>query len=175
MNYWYWYAARNDELFIDMDRYTKSIDHVRRRLQGAIECHTLNVRGVYLYPSITKDHAHLIITLWNQLPDVERFAWEMLFHGDIYRAASNMMRWSHLVPYPDILIARSQLHRYPDGMCTCESKHKRAMMLTCDTAQRLRGKDRAAQYFGKPSDTPCQFTDILASYDVTQFNDLPLP
>lgn len=171
---WYWYVAQPNELFVDMDRVTASLNHVRRRLQGAIECESLHVQSVYFYPSLTKDHAHLIIVLKFPISNPERYAWEMLLHGDIYRAASNIMRWSHGIDAPDVLIARRRLHRMMDGVCFCEHKHKRAVMIRCETARRLRGEMRAAQFFGKPSDKPCEFSNVL-SYDVTQYSDIPLP
>lgn len=165
---WYWYSARENELFIDMDRYKESINHVRRRLQGAIENHFLNVIDVSIVKSVTKNHAHMIITLaecsriipqYAPLYNAHRFAWEMLLHGDIYRAASNLSRWAHGIPNPDILISRLPVigSRQHDKSCNCEGKHNLSAMKICPTAKFFRGNMSAATFFGKPSNNPCKW------------------
>jgi hypothetical protein len=152
---WHWYVARRNELFIDMDRYEQSINHMRRRLMGAIECGVLDISSVFTYPSIKQNHKHIIITLTHGIKPMERYAWEMLFHGDIYRAAANIMRESNRVPAPDILISNKILHRSHDDFCVCSEKHSMKIMDLCPAAIRLRGPYRTATYFGKPSKLPC--------------------
>ncbi len=154
---WNWYVARDNELFVDMDRYKESIKHVKRRLQGAIDSNSLDVINASMFDSLSPNHRHLIITLRDMMPPYERFAWEMLFHGDIYRACANIMRQSRGIPAPDILITTKMLHRAPDDTCECSHKHIRKIMLSCPAAMRLRGNQRAAQFFGKPSSQPCRF------------------
>lgn len=168
---WQWYVARPNELFIDMDRYEQSIDHVRRRLTGAIECKSLSVRAVSLFPSVTKNHAHLIVVLDAPLLAYERYAWEMLLHSDIYRACSNILRESRGVPSPDVLICKGRYELYsyttnvveqtitrtPDAECDCLYKHNRATMEMCQAAIHLRGERRTDTFFGKPSNQSCEF------------------
>ena len=151
---WYWYVARDNELFIDLDRYKESINHIRRRLQGAIEYGALNVENVHLFLSLRHNHRHLVVILKKPLQNrYEAFAWEMLLHSDIYRTAANIMRYSRNVPSSDILISRKLLHRQSDDTCKCEAKHNRAAMETCAAAIALRGEKRNLTFFGKPSDT----------------------
>lgn len=148
---WNWYSARSNELFVDIDRFEKSKKHIERRLQGAIESEALKVKEVFIYPSLREDHRHMIVVLNSPLMSLQRYTWEMMFHGDIYRAAANIMRYTNKIPNPDILISKIHLHRSPDGVCKCESKHNRATMLTCPTAFAFREEGVAPTFFGKPS------------------------
>lgn len=152
---WYWYVATPTELFIDMDRYEKSIEHARMRLQSAIEGKLLNVQMVYDTESSSGKH-HIIILLHTPLPAMERFAWEMVLHSDIYRTACNMMRYSKGIKAADILISKQPLHRIADITCTCKTKHKRSTMENCPAAISLRGQHRTAPLFGMPTKTKCE-------------------
>jgi hypothetical protein len=160
----YWYVARPNELFIDTDNVHRSIKHAKSRLQGAIESQRLDVDYVMSHHSRNKNHLHTIITLKNPITNVERYVWEIMLHGDIYRACCNIMRSATGVPSPDILI--SPFHRFCisqygktmrlcDDSCTCESKHNFDTMLLCPAAIRLRGESRVNSFFGKPSKNPC--------------------
>jgi len=163
----YWYVARSNELFIDTDNVSKSIKHTRARLQGAIECGKLEVLEVMSMES-SPNHLHTIITLKNDLSSVERFVWEIILHGDIYRGCCNIMRWLHGVPYPNVLISPHQdflshdkkWTRPADHVCQCVGKHKAAIMQTCQVAIRLRGRHRTAAFFGKPSKNPCKIWEL---------------
>lgn len=156
----YWYVARANELFIDTDNVSKSIRHTRARLQGAIECGKLDVAYVMSHPSKRKDHLHTIITIKDELSPTERYVWEVILHGDIYRGCCNIMRYLHGVPGADVLISpHSQFcndaahapDRMADDSCACTSKHNAATMATCPAAIRLRGDNRTRGFFGKPS------------------------
>lgn len=171
----YWYVARPNELFLDIDNVSRSIKHARSRLQGAIECGKLDVAYVMQRPSKSKNHLHVIVTLSNTADRpllFEKYAWEIILHGDIYRGCCNIMRLASGVAAPDILISpferfteehfpprKRELpsfpHRISDYKCDCASKHNAATMETCPAAQRLRGEFRNAGFFGKPSKNPC--------------------
>jgi hypothetical protein len=158
----YWYVARPNELFLDIDNAPRSLKHARARLQGAIECGKLNVLNVAVLPSRSENHIHAIITLEESLIDYERYAWEVILHGDIYRACCNIMRTHNDIPAADILISPcwmfrngSGYARQADDECKCHPKHKASIMETCPAAKRLRGKFRNAGFFGKPSKNPC--------------------
>lgn len=161
---WFWYVAKDDELFVDIDRYKESIQHIRRRLQGAIEHEKLDVDYVHLTKSLTKNHAHMVVVLNELLPPTQKFAWEMLLHGDIYRAACNIMRDSFCIKSPDILITKELLHRKPDAECNCTQKHTRSIMGKCEAAIFLRGsvENATAGFFGKPSNNPCKILPDLS-------------
>jgi hypothetical protein len=165
----YWYVARPNELFLDIDNVSRSIKHARARLQGAIECGRLDVQFIMQRPSKSKNHLHVIITLNEPyvLP-VARAVWEIILHGDIYRGCCNVIREYANVPAPDILISpfdhfgntdysetiKPQI-RMSDDKCDCEGKHKASVMETCPAAKRLRGEFRNVGFFGKPSKNPC--------------------
>lgn len=153
----YWYVARDNELFLDIDKMERSLPHARSRLQGAIECGRLPVRSVEMYPSQRNGHCHVIVTLARKMHDVERFAWEIILHGDIYRGCCNLLRWSNAVPANDVLISPSRFrHRRPNAICQCNGKHTAEVMEHCTAALALRGADRARGFFGKPSKNKCE-------------------
>lgn len=162
----YWYVARPNELFLDIDNVSRSIKHAKARLQGAIECKKLDVLHVMERESKTTNHLHAIVTLANPITDIERYAWEVILHGDIYRACSNIMRSIHGIPSPDILISPWPYfepnlehpkfwRRYTDAICKCDGKHKKYLMEICVAAKKLRGIHCTTAFFGKPSKNPC--------------------
>jgi hypothetical protein len=171
----YWYVARPNELFLDIDNVSKSIKHARSRLQGAIECGNLNVEHIMQRPSKSKNHLHVIVTLKDQqFLGPAKYAWEVVLHGDIYRACCNILRWHRSIPGTDILISQHYFFSNPsneqaaklkppfivyqrnaDDKCDCTEKHKASVMKDCPAAKRLRGEFRAVGFFGKPSKNPC--------------------
>jgi hypothetical protein len=162
----YWYVARSNELFIDTDNVSKSIKHTRARLQGAIESNKLNVAYVISMQSTSPNHLHTIITLKGPISYAERYAWEIILHGDIYRSACNLMRSVHNVPAPDVLISPhirfegNYQSRPADFQCECVQKHTAAVMNMCNVAIALRGEHRTRGFFGKPSKNPCKIWDV---------------
>lgn len=166
----YWYVARPNELFLDIDNAARSLKHAKSRLQGAIECGKLDVAYVMQRPSKSKNHIHVIVTTNRDYLGPMKYAWEILLHGDIYRACANIARWHFSVPATDVLIStKSHFERckqltcathFPckrihDDICDCKSKHNAATMETCPAAIRLRGENHNRGFFGKPSKNPC--------------------
>lgn len=166
----YWYVARPNELFLDIDNAARSLKHARARLQGAIECGKLRVNYVSIRESKTTNHIHCIVTLFDELPEIQREVWAVILHSDIYRGCASIMRSCFAVPNPDILISSfayfSSDEPYPfaagtwnkrnaNDSCSCNSKHNAATMQNCPAAIRLRGDFRNAGFFGKPSKNPC--------------------
>lgn len=145
----YWYVARENEIFIDMDNFTRSINHARLRLLGAVECNKLSVLRVESHES-SPNKIHSIVTLGETMSGIERATWAIILHSDLYRAASTIMRCFNNSPAPDVLITPKKFLRPPDDFCDCESKHKAEVMAKCPAAKRLRGEQRLAAYFGKP-------------------------
>ena len=159
----YWYVARPNELFIDTDKMSRSLAHTKARLQGAIECGKLDVAYVMQRPSTRPDHCHTIITLKHEMYWLDRYVWEMMLHGDIYRGFCNIMRSHSNILNADILIsphgsfyAKNGNTRIYDDSCDCKTKHNSATMQTCPAAIRLRGDKRNMGFFGKPSKNPCK-------------------
>lgn len=170
----YWYVARPNELFLDIDNASRSLKHAKARLQGAIECGKLDVAYVMQRPSKSQDHIHAIVTL-NEMDDKilglpEQFVWEIILHGDLYRGCCTLMRYMNNIPAQSILIspfayfsndepypfaAGTWNKRHANDSCSCNSKHNAATMQNCPAAIRLRGEFRNAGFFGKPSKNPC--------------------
>jgi hypothetical protein len=161
----YWYVAKSNELFLDIDNVSRSIKHAKSRLQGAIECGKLNVACVMQRPSKSKNHIHVIVTLNQELHQEERAVWEVILHGDIYRGCCTIMR--SLLDYsaPDVLISPYNIfgeipmqgnYRNHDDFCPCTSKHNAATMRDCPAAKRLRGEFRNVGFFGRPSKSECK-------------------
>ena len=156
---WYWYIARRNELFLDIDQPDRVINHLRRRLQGAIESGKLDVRCVYRQRSQSGNREHIIVTLNRELSDIERYVWEIVLRSDLYRGCNNIMRALHRVGAPDVFISRqdSYFFRPPDATCNCRGKHKSNVMEHCPVAIKYRGKWRVYGFFGRPSSAPCKF------------------
>ncbi len=169
----YWYIARANELFIDTDNVSKSITHAHARLQGAIEYRKLDVDLIMSRQSKSKNHLHTIIILntWFKY-DIERYVWEIILHGDIYRGCCNIMRqlrWNGaginpcdvlISPFQDFISKDKKYSRPADYVCKCVGKHTKAIMETCSVAIRLRGEQRTMGFFGKPSKNPCKIWDV---------------
>lgn len=155
---WYWYVSGPNEIFIDCDRYEQSVKHIRRRLQGAQDSGILKIHRLENLESARKGHRHIIITVEQPLSPLEKAAWQILFHSDIYRTACNLMRWQRKMFAADILITRQRFYLAPFRMvCYCSKKHSAKMMEKCPAAIYLRGEERMLSFFGKPSDNPCNF------------------
>jgi hypothetical protein len=162
----YWYVARPNELFLDIDNVSRSIKHARSRLQGAIECKTLAVEYVMVRTSKSTNHIHAIITLSEPMPGIQRAIWAIILHSDIYRGCVTVMRNCSRISSPDILISphpffrigfdASKNHRYCDDHCECVGKHSATTMRDCPAAKRLRGEFRNVGFFGKPSKNECK-------------------
>jgi hypothetical protein len=166
----YWYVARPNELFLDIDNVSKYINHARSRLQGAIECKKLDVAYIMQRSSRNSQHMHVIISLNSLMDDIEASIWEVMLHGDIYRGCCSVMRGIRRVKSPRVLISPynhfgtidyppdgsvEAIVRMRDDLCDCKSKHDMKTMESCPAAKRLRGEFRAVGFFGKPSKNPC--------------------
>lgn len=144
----FWYISQPAEILVDMDKPRTSLPHADRRIKAAIEGGQLNVRRVETHLSTTPDHVHALITLHDPLPPAERIIWGVMFHGDIYRGCSSLMRVAHGVPCPDLLITPSEFLRPPNRVCWCAAKHSAEVMDVCPAAIVLRGDERLRSFFG---------------------------
>lgn len=145
-----WYVSRENEIFIDMDNFRRSVNHAKMRLMGAVECDRLSILRVESHESST-NKVHAIVTLNEPMRGIERATWGIILHSDLYRAASTIMRHLYNVDSPDILITPKRFLRAPDDSCDCLSKHIAEVMEKCPAAIRLRGENRTAGFFGKPA------------------------
>lgn len=146
----YWYVSTSHEILVDMDKPRTSIPHAERRLKGAMIGGQLSVFRVETHESFSPDHVHVLITLRESLSLVDRIVWGMIFHGDIYRGCTSLMRAHHGVGSPDLLITPSRFLRTPDATCNCPAKHDAKIMDVCPVAINLRGDARLRSFFGVP-------------------------
>jgi len=153
----YWYVSRPNEIFLDIDNTNKVIRHASSRLLGAVECGRLKVADIDFHQSASENHLHVIITLGEDMPPIERAVWGLILRSDIYRAASVIMRHCHNIKAADVLITPTEFRRPPDDYCECPEKHKAEIMEHCPAATRLRGENRTQGFFGLPSSQDVSF------------------
>lgn len=152
---YYWYVARENELFCDLDLTDKTLKRLllaRARLRGAKESGALNWEEFTFYQSLTPYHYHLMVKTHVSLDPYARILWESRFCDDMYRNNMNFARlqvggrsWSLLITP----IARSNYWRPCDFSCACPKKHKADVMAECPVAKGLECA-LAADHFGKP-------------------------
>lgn len=156
-----WYIARSNEILVDMDKPSTSLLHAEKRLFGAYNSGALDVLRVEIHDSFTPNHIHVLITLKSPMPAFERVAWSLMFHSDIYRACTTIMRVSRGILAPDLLITPHKFERDPDCLCECPEKHDYKVMSNCPAAITIRGDERTITFFALPMDSQ----NILCSYE----------
>lgn len=160
MREWYWYIARPNELFIDLDHPVggplRRLSHATARLRGAIAAHKLSVSDWYLYNSETPWHYHLMVRTEHDMSPAGRAMWEARLADDGYR---HLMSLARLVATAgehtySLLIApeiRAEYPRKPNFVCKCDSKHKGSTMEMCPIARIMHPVARLSHdHFGTP-------------------------
>lgn len=163
----YWYAARPNEIFCDLDS-KKSLLRALRVVRSAIiereqfvvsagvrERVTsgnrllLDVRTVHYYPTTRPGHGHLIITLNNAYDAETRARWALWLGSDRLRACYVLQRIAESCIYSaDLLVTSRKYHREPDQRCACKEKHKTKKVTDhCAALRRLIGSQASADYF----------------------------
>jgi len=144
----YWYAAKSNEIFLDLDN-RRAISRAFNVLSKAVRRGDLHVKGIYIYPSSTKGHVHVIIVLREVMTIIDRLAWSLWMGNDRLRVAFILKRCIDEIPNEDLLMGNRRYHRPPDDICACTGKHK-DMKITgkCEAMARLIGREAAvADYF----------------------------
>ena len=166
----YWYAARDNEIFLDLDS-NRAVARALSVLRLAIRKRHLSVRAVWLYSTPTQGHAHMIVVLRRKfMPHETRIAWSLWLGNDRLRAAYVLQRHMlqrHIsyfgcscVTAPDscsldLLITSQKYYREQDDMCFCKRKHKAKKVTdACEAMERLLGDQRSADYFTRTGKAP---------------------
>ncbi len=155
---WRWYVASNRELMIDLDSRGDAKARLAlalRRLKGAKEARKLPVESVWLWPSNTSGHYHLVVLLSRPISALWRLLWSVRLMDDPYRSLMNGARSMTRGMVGSLLIARLPwpgFYRRPDHVCRCPTKHDTATMARCPVATKLLRLDIGADYFGFPAD-----------------------
>jgi hypothetical protein len=149
----YWYVSRPNEIFLDLDSRkarTRSL-HVLRR---AMATKRLSVESVWLYPTITDDHSHLIVVLREPLPFLLRVSWSLWMGGDQIRAAYVLERYRQGFEEAELLCSKmTYWFRAADDVCSCEGKHKaKSVTDKCSALKKILGDHRSADYFPRNHD-----------------------
>jgi len=170
---WYWYVAKPNEIFLDLDSgpsITRALSVLRRALSVTPSAKTplnkLDIESVWLYPSVEPKHAHLIVVLKDAMEFYRRVAWSLWMGGDQLRAAYVMERearvsWEGFLPSvctfgnPSELLAVRKAYgwRTPDATCGCKAKHKpKPVTDRCPALMEILGEHRSDDYFPRNRD-----------------------
>lgn len=145
----FWYAARDNEMFLDLDT-PRQLRRALRILRLARMSNRLKVEDCFVYPSSGSGHTHLIVVLMCPLfsEDADlRPQWSLWMGTDPLRVAYSLERTRRGLP-SDLLVARQTYHRAPDAECGCAEKHKAERITKhCPALRKLLGNDAAADYF----------------------------
>ncbi len=172
---WFWYVARPNEIFVDLDSgkaISRALSVVRRALlvkpTAKTPLNKLPIESVWLYPSGTEGHAHLILVLAKELTVIEKVSWSLWLGTDQIRAAYVIERFLAFWRSADVRSGRSDYEiqaeilathevygfRKPDTFCYCKDKHKKKSVTDkCDALERILGDHRSDDYFPRNRDT----------------------
>ena len=151
----YWYSAQPDEIFLDLDS-NRATARALSVLRLAIRKRELPIRGVWLYSTLKKGHAHMIIGLKDAMPIHTRLAWSLWLGNDRLRVSYILERYERGIYNCDLLMAkRTTYHRPANAYCQCTKKHKKKNVTDkCDAMKHLLGDQRSADYFTRTGSAP---------------------
>lgn len=153
----YWYVARWNEMFLDLDS-RRALRRAVSVLLVAIKTDKLPVAGVFLYRTKQRGHYHMVVTLRCKAPVwTLKMAWLLWMGNDRLRMAYILARWNDArVPVMvdrdrgDLLVSSKPYFRPPDAKCGCKEKHKDDSVTNkCPAMRKLLGRARAADYFAR--------------------------
>lgn len=158
MTNWYWYSAKEDEIMVDLDSRVILEMSLRRLQKPDAEFSFLkNPRDVFVVPSNSDEHFHVIIRLSEspkgELGELQRLLCGLYLMDHVYRSAKNIARWIKGIPHPSLLISphnwtcsgvalnsTKRFWRNPDAICQCNIQtHKsHTKILECPAHKSLR-------------------------------------
>jgi hypothetical protein len=150
----YWYAARANEIFLDLDS-NRAIARALSVLRLAVIQKRLPVRQVWLYSTLTTHHAHMIIVLRGNMSHESRLAWSLWLGNDRLRTAYVLYRLRLGVPGADLLVSRMRYFRMQDALCLCTDKHKEPSVTDkCPAMEMFLCGYRSADFFARVGHPP---------------------
>jgi hypothetical protein len=150
----YWYSARPNEIFLDLDS-NRAIARALSVLRLALRRRDLSVEAVWLYSTPTPGHAHGIIELKKKMPWESRLAWSLWLGNDRLRAAYILRRHVTLKANHDLLVSKYPYFRLADAFCNCNHKHKESQITeNCEAMKHLLFTERSADYFSRTGVAP---------------------
>lgn len=152
----YWYAARENEIFLDLDS-RRALRRAISVLLVAVKRQCLPIEKMYLYRTKQRGHYHMIVVLrhvaW--LRWATKHAWSMWMGNDRLRMAYVLARHDDSrIPYfwggGDLLVTSKPYYRAADARCGCKAKHKPdSVTRRCSAMRELLGEARSADYFAR--------------------------
>lgn len=168
----YWYAARPNEIFLDLDSrksMTRALRVLKVWMAAPFEKYGLpKVKAVYHYPTGREKHCHVIVELAGYPEGGNHSASTLaLWMGsDRLRAAYVKQRESLLGTgtvrnFSDLLCASHVYHREPDFTCECPEKHKdKSVTDNCHALKMMLGVFRSADFFPRVGHKPIPFLRV---------------
>lgn len=155
----YWYSAKGNELFLDLDRpyrVNRAMNVLHSWLNDRKEFP--EIRYVEHYRTKTEGHEHFVIVFEEEVDFLEKLSIRLLMLDDPIRVGFIVGRIARYCDADDLLMSRVLYHRSPDAVCECTEKH-RAYDVTwnCPALKKLLGPYRSMDPFprtGKPLREP---------------------
>lgn len=146
----YWYAARPNEVFLDLDsrrallRALKVIRAYRRQKRP-----TIIIDEVYHYPTGRPGHCHMVLVLRHSLEATKRAELALWMGSDRLRACFVMARiGAAFKDHADLLVTSRVYHRPADQQCMCSGKHKRKSITNkCHALRMFLGPWRSFDFY----------------------------
>lgn len=148
----YWYAARPNEIFLDLDSrksMTRALRVLKVWMKDPAKFGLPQVKEVYHYPTGRERHCHVIVVLDAPYGHFHSGVTLALWMGsDRLRAAYIFQRQNFVPVYADLLSGSRRYHRDPDFTCECGDKHKdRKVTDDCPALKTMLGAFRSANFF----------------------------
>jgi hypothetical protein len=149
---WNWYSRCHNEVFLDLDSKRslfRALQVFRRNEANKL----LPVNSIYLYPSKTESHYHLILQVDARLDATEAALWALWAGSDRLRGIYVLERIRRGVVNADVISTPYEWYRPPDAYCVCKDKHKRkAVTDRCPAMTKLLMDARSSDYFPRNKD-----------------------
>lgn len=147
----YWYTARTNEIFLDLDS-RRALRRALSVLHVAVRRKRLRLASVWLYKTAQKNHFHMIVVLKTNYT-APRLAWSLWMGNDRLRAAyvlARMFDGNVMQGAGDLLVTKTPYHRKPDFKCQCSGKHKpESVTRECPALRHFLGASHSADYFAR--------------------------
>lgn len=154
----YWYYERDNEIFLDLDT-MHDAERALKVLSHAARDKSLLWEYVWLAPSGTKNHVHIVIKLHAPMNAKMRVAWANWMMSDAARTSYVLMRLAHGLSAASLLCTTQMLHRDPDAQCSCTKKHKeKSVTDNCYALSALLSDHKSADYFPRIGPVPRKST-----------------
>jgi hypothetical protein len=149
---WNWYVRGFDEIFLDLDS-KRSLFRALQVFRRNESVKLLPVDSIYLYPSKTQNHYHVIVEVSVRLDATQAALWALWAGSDRLRGIYVLERIRRGVIHADVISTPYVWFRPPDAYCMCKDKHKRKWVTDrCPAMTELLMDARSSDYFPRNKD-----------------------